>query len=278
MTALHEPVHMWTLLQVAAVLVSVQSLNGSDGVHKSREATEKLAVLKEDQKQKYRISLLNTVMPYLIEELDRLCGSKNICFSLSDGHETHMVSMKWHLPKRHSVDGYAISLSGRTVSRCRLPEFVYRQRRFKRKSAVNIQKLNFREYYVLSYGKEVLVARNQHKVEGQKDDSLEEHMSVYASDHTEEECDVHLRGLIVKPAKRTYLVHRENLWSATHVGDIVKYKKFVRFTEQIKQMVFITTKIRIKNGESEHGTESKKSKFCKTTYSTCIPFTGKESV
>ena len=246
--------------------------HGAHGVHKDADAADRLSEKKAGLKQKYSVSLLNTVVPYLIEELQGFCGRKGITFSLTEGYETCKTRERYDLVKRHSMDGYAISISDRETENTTLPDFVYIRQRFKKKSAANIQKLNFRGYYVVQDGKEILVARNRHKAEGQTADSLEEYMDAYAVNHSAEECAAHLKSLAVKPAKRVYLAHRRGLWSDIHAGDAVKYEKRNKIKGNVKQNVFIATGISILEGKIKSGTKSRKTKFCYLLNRGCIPF------
>ena len=248
--------------------------NGVNGVHKNRDTVSRLLELKEGLFQKYKVGLLNTVMPSLIDEVNDYCVRNNISFSTTDGYETFKVRERHELPKRHSVDGYVISISDRNVN-IQLADSVYIQQRFKKKSAASIQKLNFRGYYILQDGKEVLVARNRHKAEGQMEDSLEEYMLDYSSSHSKEECMEHLKSLIVKPAKRTYLAHKYGMVSGIHTGDIVKYEKHNKVKGNVKQDVFVATGIRILSSQVISYTKAKKSEFCRKLSSSCVPYINK---
>lgn len=252
--------------------------NGILGVHKNEVAAKRLTEINKGMKTKYSISLLNTVMPYLISELSEFCNQKGMTFSLTEGYETHKMREEHLLKKRHCIDGYVISLSDRNVTDLKTVDTVYLQQRFKKKSAANIQKLNFRGYYVMENGKEKLVARNRHKAEGQTDDSLEEYMNDYKTLYPNDKCIKHLKSLIVKPAKRTYLAHKRGLWSSIHVGDTIKYKKKNKIKGNTKTAVFITTGVQILDQKVKSNTKERMMKYCRKLSSGCIPYIGKTAI
>jgi len=236
-------------------------------VHTNQDKKAELLSKKEGLAKKYRISLLNSVMPRLIEEFTDFCDKREVLFSLTDGYETFKTRAEHNLPKEHYADGYAISLCGRKVNSVKLYGYCYKQRRFKKKSAANIQKLNRREYYY--NGSLVAVSRN--KACEQKENSLNEYMENYASTHTSEECLQHLQQLRVKPAKRTYLSHKFGKWSSIHTGDLVLYEKHNK-CGTIRRCVFIATGLDVSNGKIRHETKNKDIKYCHKKASTCTPY------
>lgn len=248
--------------------------NGPDGVHKNTETAETLKNKKAGLRQKYIVSLLNTVMPELVKQITEFCEKKDISFSTTTGYETYEKRNNFNLPKQHYVDGYMISLAGKEVENLniKLPKVVYKQRRFKKKSSANIQKLNQREYYKVEDGKQILIAKNRHKAEAQEFDSLEEYKNKYLESHTKEELEIHLRTLVVKPAKRTYTAHKYNLTSTIHVGDIVKYEKKNKIKGNTKMLVFLATGVSILSNKIEHGTKNKKISYCKSLKKRCLSY------
>ena len=137
--------------------------NGILGVHKNAETQERLLSLKAGLKQEYKISLLNSVMPQLVEALRSICDNHGIIFHITNGFETYQTRSKYNIGKGHAMDGYAISLSDREIEIISMLDKIYYRRRFKKKSNNNIHKLGQREYYY----DDKLVAINRHKAEGQ---------------------------------------------------------------------------------------------------------------
>lgn len=241
-------------------------LNCHHKVHTSLDSERALSAKKSGLKQQYKIGLLNTVMPFLVEELNDFCISKNIDFSLSNGYNTSVLRNALGYSKDHYIDGYVISISNRVIKSSSLTDMVYCYKRFKKKSANNIHKLNRREYYFNAK----LVAVNRAKATEQKEDSLKEYKELYLKDHTQQELDLHLKSLIVKPAHRIYTSHREHKTCDIHVGDIVKYEKKNKIKGNTKRLVFVATGINLSQGGVQHGTKSKKLKYCKLLQSGCI--------
>ena len=66
--------------------------------------------LKSEANKQYKVSLLNSVMPVLIEEMDKFCKANSIMFSICEGHDTAKVRDMYDLQKDHCIDGFAISL------------------------------------------------------------------------------------------------------------------------------------------------------------------------
>ena len=227
--------------------------NGIDGVHK-----------------KYHISLLNTVMPQLIQELTNFCNINGLEISITDGATTAKTRETLKLEKTHAVDGYCIARNGKNTKKIGLgPTTTYHRRRYKKKSNNNIQALNSRKYYFNGQ----LVATNRHKAIEQKTPSLEEHMAAYAQTHTELECRQHIHQLIIKPAKRTYTFHKQQLIAPIHAGDKVKYKKINKVNKKTKTLIFITDSVDMSNNKACHGTQNKRLKYCQRIESGCIPYT-----
>lgn len=141
-----------------------------ENVHNNRSVEEKLLELKEGLKTKYSISLLNSCMGIIIDELNFILPTK-----VTDGYETFKYREELNLSKDHYIDAYVISLYDSNVNESKLNiDNVYKLRRFKKKSNNNIIKVGKREYI---YNGEV-VAINRHKAFNQKTDSLEEHINI----------------------------------------------------------------------------------------------------
>lgn len=238
--------------------------NGPCSVHKSEEAAQELKKKKEGLGQKYKVGLLNTAMPFLIEEMEALCEEKDIKFSLTDGYETFKRRKELGIGKKHCFDGHVISLAGRMTERKAFPEFCYRFRRFKKKGASNIWKLGKREYYERTDEGLKLVAVNRHKAEGQTADSLAEYKARYLEDYDERALENRLKELIVKPARRVYTAHKYGLSSDVHTGDIVKYEKKNKVKGNTKTMMFVADSVSPLTGEVRHGTKAKNLCYCRS--------------
>lgn len=248
---------------------------GNNGVHNNQEANDLLLTLKQGLVSKYQVGLLNSVIPSLIEELNQYCIENYLKLTVTNGKETFKIRNILHLPKTHSIDAYCISITNRNIqSLSVLPNVVFIQQRFKKKSKNIIHKLNRREYYY--NGK--LVAINRNKAIGQKELSLKEYMEQYAKTHTKKECATHFHLLEIRPAKRTYTYHRKGIISPIHIGDVVKYEKHNKIKGNIKHLIFVATGLDISNNKICHNTKSKKMKYCKRLESGCIPIIEKRKL
>ena len=216
--------------------------NGNHGVHKDMVTAQRLNNIKQGISQKYSVSLLNTIMPKLIEDMSNLCLSHGLTFCLTDGYRTYYLRKAMNLEKRHSTDAYLISTEGRHKLKCQPNSRIYYQRRFKKKSANNIHQLGSRKYYN-RYGD--LVATNRHKAEGQTEPSLEEFREYYPQ-----------APLTVIPARRIYTKHREGQWSPFKPGDTVTYKK------GNNTKTFIVETVRQSDNILEGSGKAVKMKFC----------------
>ena len=227
-----------------------------DEVHKDKAILNGI----KGKKQQYKVSLLNTVMPFLIEEFKNLTSSTDIEFKVCDGYDTYLTREKYGIDKDHSNDGYAISLFDReikSISDC--SELTLR--RFKKKSNNNIAKLGQREYYL--NGK--LVAVNRHKSMCQKCDSFEEFSQKYSK--------YDIGKIKVKPAKRIYTAHKKNIVSGFHPGDVVRYEKHNKIKGNVKQDVFPIVSVDIVN-QSLYctATKNRQMKYCQRIKSGAIQF------
>lgn len=246
--------------------------NSASGVHKDSDMESRLQEMRPGLFQKYKVSLLNTVMPYLIEEMSGFCNKHDMSFATTQGYDTYRFRKEHGLKKRHCIDGYVISMAGRKVSVVKPADAVYLQQRFKKKSNNIISKLNSRTY---SYNGKV-VAVNRHKAEEQVADSLEEYMAAYAVEHSKEECFRHLWELTVKPARRTYTFHKNNTVCLFHAGDVIRYQKHNKIKGNTKSDVFIADVLKVSNNKIEFGTKSRDMKYCSVLDSSCIPYIRKD--
>lgn len=247
-----------------------------DACHWDEETQEHLKELKAGTVQEYQVGLLNSVMPVLIEELDAICKENGIRLVITEGKETAETRKKYSLEKDHCIDAYAISISGRDgITDICVPNQVYMQRRFKKKSKNIISKLNRREYW--HDGK--CVAYNRHKAEDQTNDSLEEYMAKYAETHRKLECDRHFHELEIRPARRTYTYHKDGLRVVAHPGDLVSYTKKNKVKGNTKHKIVVAESVRAdaEGGHVEYGGgKSFKSIYCKPVGSGCVQYIGTE--
>lgn len=246
---------------------------GPEGVHNCQETQDGLIKLKNELNKSYKISLLNSVMPKLIEELTTYCNKNHMQLTITDGKATAKTRNQLQLDKEHHIDAYCISIVNKTTKIKMMPSKTYKLQRFKKKSGNNINALNKREYYL--DGK--LVAINRHKATDQKDDSLEEFITKYKETHSEKEVQQLMHRIVIKPAKRTYTYHKDGRVCPFHVGDFILYKKKNKIKGNTKTKVFVCTGIKFPKDYNEarldDGTKNKKMKFCKVLKSGCISHT-----
>ena len=181
--------------------------------------------------------------------------------NITTGYETFCKREKLGLPKDHCNDAICIGFKEENLDKFNLdlPE-VFTLKRFKKKSNNNIHKRGQREYY---YNNE-LVAINRHKGFEQKEDSLEEYMSLYSKNHTKLECDKHFHELKIIPATRTYTYHKENIIPKFKNGDKFKYEKKNKIKGNTKIGVFICNGLDINNNKIRHDKNKNKDiKYCK---------------
>lgn len=249
-----------------------------DNYHQDEETQALLKEKKAGTVQEYLVGLLNSVMPVLIEELDKFCTQNSINLVVTEGKDTAATREKYGLEKDHCIDAYAISLSGRgDVTDTSVPDTVYMQRRFKKKSKNIISKLNKREYW--HDGKCVAVGR--HKAEDQTQDSLEEYMTKFAETHTKLECDRHFHELETRPAKRTYTFRKKRLKLVARPGDKVSYTKKNKTYGNTKHKIVIAESVRHddEGGHVEYANgKSFKSIYCKPIGSGCVQYIGSEKL
>ena len=233
--------------------------NGKDGVHKNTRAVEQLSELKEGLRKKYKVSLLNSVIPTLIKELALFCEENNLNFTVVDGYSTHQIRTNLGLDKIHCIDGYCISRVDKKTKLSLFPNQVYRRRRFKKKSNHFIHALNSRTYKL--DGK--VVATNRHKAMEQKKPSLEDYMLEYAKSHSDLECRQHFHKLEICPAKRTYSYHKKGIVSGFHPGDKVRYVKHNKIKGNLKSHIFVCESVDMhSNRLCYSGNKNSKLKYC----------------
>lgn len=207
-------------------------------VHNNASYEEELRTIKPGTTKKYEISLLNSCMGIIIEELNKLLPVTSY-----RGFDTAQLRKELGLDKDHCVDGYVISLLDRkdTIDKNDITtEFnPYYIKHFKKKSNNNINTLGSREYYY----KNKLVAINRHKAMTQQENSLEEYLSKYAETHSKKETAKHFHELTVSPAKRTYTYHQNNVVLNFKCGDKVLYYKKRKSDDKEKRKIFVVEKV-----------------------------------
>jgi hypothetical protein len=249
----------------------------TNGVHKDKDAQNMLLDLVGEFGRSYGISLLNSVMPALIEAMQKYCDERNLILIITNGYETARTrkalgldANKTDEDSAHHVDAYCISLAGRelpNMSNVSMPDVLHCQQRFKKKSNNNIKKRNQREYWF----DDKCVAKNRHKATEQTEDSLEEYLVKYADAHTEAELAMHMHELSIKPAARVYTFHKEWKIPPIHPGDTVKYEKKNKVKGNTKIATFVATSVRMDEEKVEHGTKTKRLKYCRRIKSGCTP-------
>lgn len=250
---------------------------GLGGVHKNKDALERLLSLKEESYPKYEIGLLNSIMPFLLEEISNYCKENDINFFTTTGYETSKKRKELGLLKTHAIDAYCISLvASNAKGKTKLDIGIWKIKHFKKKSKNIIHKRGSRKY--LYSGK--VVAINRNKATNQKENSLKEYMEEYSKTHTKKECDKHFHELEIIPAKRIYTFHKQNAIKniniknkynpPIHAGDVVKYEKANKIKGNTKSEVFIATRIDTSTRKIRNNTKSKLIKYCKPLKSGCI--------
>lgn len=232
-----------------------------DLVHKDSSYESDLLSLKKGLAKQHTVSLLNSCMHVIIEELNNL-----LPVMVTDGYTTKTKRESLKLAKEHFNDAYCISLVN---TKCVGVTYNnnYTIKHFKKKSNNNIHKLNRREYYFNNK----LVAINRHKATEQKEDSLEEYMSKYAATHTQEKTNKHFTQLTIKPAKRTYTRHKKCIVSSFKTGDKVLYKKKNKIKGNIKQKVFVVESVK-EEKLSFNQTKNHKTKYCTLLQSNSLEY------
>ena len=255
--------------------IEYRSKNGSDSVaniaglcdechtlvHNDSSYEADLFSLKQGLKKQHTVSLLNSCMHIIIEELNNLLPTM-----VTDGYTTKSKRESLKLTKEHFNDAYCISLVN---TKCVgvIYSNNYTIRHFKKKSNNNIHKLNRREYYY----KDKLIAINRHKAFNQKEDSIEEYINKYLLTHTQEELNKHIHEIEIKPANRTYTKHKQGIVSLFKCGDKVLYRKKNKIKGNIKQRVFIVESVNQERLE-HNKTKNFKVKYCTLLQSNSLEY------
>ena len=150
-------------------------------VHTTEEAFLALKKKKEGVNKRYgALSVLNQIIPYLIEELTRLFPGH---VYITDGRSTKTFRDDHNVEKDHYLDAYCIACSILDIDEAEPPEnnfLVYQYRRHDRQAC---HKENVDRKY---YENEKLVATNRHKRIEQKADSLDEYKETHSQAYISE--------------------------------------------------------------------------------------------
>lgn len=231
-------------------------------VHKDPNYSDLLSQYKQGLKKKYKVGILNTVYPFIIESLSEILPLKVI-----QGYETKSLRDKTKLDKDHHIDAYLISISknqskiiDETVN-----EKTYYIRHFKKKSNNIITKLGTRVYKLGSK----IVARNRHKSFDQLEDSLEEFLD--NNSNTPEERKALYSKLKVEPAKRIYTYHKNKRVLPFKCGDKVIRNKRSK-SKSKKREVYIANTINSTANKIQHSSGGEAFKYCKLLESRFLVF------
>ena len=236
-----------------------------DLVHKDESYVLDLQSKKAGIRKQYKISLLNSCMSLIIEEINTI-----LPVTCCSGYETNVTRSRLHLTKDHSIDAYCISIYNKpAVTTASIKSKTYNIKHFKKKCNNIILQLNTRQYF---YNNK-LVATNRNKAIEQKEPSLKEYKETYLTTHSFKEWDKHFHELEIKPAKRTYTFHKDGLIAKFKCGDIVKYYKKNKINKQEKSFVFIAQCVKQKEEIIRYNeTKSAKMKFCTRLQSNSLEF------
>ena len=164
-----------------------------DLVHKEDAWATKLSAEKTGLNKKYHaLSVLNQIIPYLVDELAIRFPSHSF---VTTGQSTKEFREDNGIPKDHHLDAYCIACSVVQPAKTRLPkDKPLRMMQFRRhdRQACHQQMLN-RKY--TQNGK--VVAVNRHKAMEQKTDSLEEYRTKLLEEYTPKETERIISKLVV---------------------------------------------------------------------------------
>lgn len=238
-------------------------------IHQDRTAEKELLAEKDKPGSGHKISLLISVMPQLLEALEKKRFENKLTMAVTDGGTTSRTRKKLGLEKDHCLDAIAIALSKElSINSVILPEVYYTIRRYKKKSKKIISSLNQRVYKYAGR----IIAVNRHKGDCQKADALDDYMAAYASAHSEAEARRHFHELEVVPAKRSYTYRKHGEAAPCHPGDVILWKKTDRKTGKQLTEVFVAAKVKMNKCEIEFGErcQSRRFKFCRPIKSGCL--------
>jgi len=188
-------------------------------VHTDKEMYEILKSKFKGLKKKYNaLSILNQIIPYLVDELFVMFKfNLNFC----SGSETKTIRDFYQMDKDHDIDAYCIALARLLSGEEHPDDYVfdtesidtYQIKQFRRHNRQKIQAQRERTY---RYGDEKI--KNRHKRIGQKEDSLYEWNLKNIDTYGLKEAQRMMSTLKVKKSTRHY---RSNI---SYLGDVFLYK------------------------------------------------------
>jgi hypothetical protein len=186
-------------------------------VHKNEKVREKLAEKLEGLSKQYdSTNILNSIMPYLYKEIQKIMGAKNvqICY----GYETKIMRKSLGLGKTHYNDSYAMALmAAKQTSKIQdITPYMFKQYR-----RHNRQFCDAERDRLYKKGREI-AARNRKKKMEQKNPSLEDYREELITSIGKKEAARVISGLTVyKAIKRIRTSIKE---IPMPQGSIVMYK------------------------------------------------------
>ena len=167
-------------------------------VHTNQEAAEKLEAIKAGQNKKYgALSVLNQIIPYLVEALSKKFNGN---IRLVSGWETKQFRDEHHIDKDHDIDAYCIAVIGQPPQVIDVPKTHFEIRQFRRHDRARIKSQTERIYRLDG----TKVATNRRKRMEQKTDSLEDWYQKMAEQHGHQQADRIRSRLQVQKSTRRY--------------------------------------------------------------------------
>ena len=167
-------------------------------VHTNQEAAEKLEAIKAGQNKKYgALSVLNQIIPYLVETLSKKFNGN---IRLVSGWEMKQFRDENHIDKDHDIDAYCIAVIGQEPKIIDVSGTHFQIRQFRRHDRVRINSQTERVYRLDG----IKVATNRRKRMEQKSDSLEDWYQKMVEQHGRQQADQIRSRLQVQKSSRRY--------------------------------------------------------------------------
>ena len=167
-------------------------------VHTNQEAAEKLEAIKAGQNKKYgALSVLNQIIPYLVETLSKKFNGN---IRLVSGWETKQFRDENHIDKDHDINAYCIAVIGQEPKIIDVSGTHFQIRQFRRHDRVRINSQTERVYRLDG----IKVATNRRKRMEQKSDSLEDWYQKMVEQHGRQQADQIRSRLQVQKSSRRY--------------------------------------------------------------------------
>ena len=167
-------------------------------VHTNQEAAEKLEAIKAGQNKKYgALSVLNQIIPYLVETLSKKFNGN---IRLVSGWETKQFRDENHIDKDHDINAYCIAVIGQEPKIIDVSGTHFQIRQFRRHDRVRINSQTERVYRLDG----IKVATNRRKRMEQKTDSLEDWYQKMVEQHGRQQADQIRSRLQVQKSSRRY--------------------------------------------------------------------------